>query len=82
MPYLLDTNAWIHYLKDPSSAIRAELAARSPTDILLCAVVYYCLRYFAIAEFRDFSCFLWLILKVCVGSHSVKSAIILSAGTR
>jgi tRNA(fMet)-specific endonuclease VapC len=39
MPYLLDTNAWIHYLKDAKSPIRTKLAALSPADVLLCSVV-------------------------------------------
>jgi predicted nucleic acid-binding protein len=34
MQYLLDTNAWIVYLKDPNSSIRPKLASISP-----------CLRY-------------------------------------
>lgn len=39
MPYLLDTNAWILYLKDPNSSIRAKLAAISPQQVVTCSVV-------------------------------------------
>jgi tRNA(fMet)-specific endonuclease VapC len=39
MPWLLDTNAWIHYLKDPASPIRIRLANVQPTDILTCSIV-------------------------------------------
>jgi predicted nucleic acid-binding protein len=37
--YLLDTNAWIHYLKDPASSIRARLATISPRYVVTCSVV-------------------------------------------
>ncbi|MFN5273489.1 MAG: type II toxin-antitoxin system VapC family toxin [Planctomycetota bacterium] len=37
--YLLDTNAWIHYLKDPASSIRARLATISPRQVVTCSVV-------------------------------------------
>jgi tRNA(fMet)-specific endonuclease VapC len=39
MPYLLDTNAWILYLKDPNSSIRAKLATISPQQVVTCSVV-------------------------------------------
>jgi tRNA(fMet)-specific endonuclease VapC len=39
MRYLLDTNAWIRYLKDPSSSIRSRLSALRPTDIVTCSIV-------------------------------------------
>lgn len=39
MKYLLDTNAWIQYLKNPSSPIRAKLAALRPLDIITCSIV-------------------------------------------
>lgn len=39
MRYLLDTNAWIQYLKIPSSPIAAKLAALSPADIVTCSIV-------------------------------------------
>ena len=39
MPYLLDTNAWIHYLKRSDSPIRVRLAALQPIDIVTCAIV-------------------------------------------
>ncbi len=39
MQYLLDTNAWIVYPKDPNSSIRAKLAAISPQQVVTCSVV-------------------------------------------
>ena len=39
MPYLLDTNAWIHYLKQPGSPIHTRLAALQPADIVTCSIV-------------------------------------------
>ena len=39
MLWLLDSNAWIHYLKNPGSHIRAELERRTPDEIVVCAVV-------------------------------------------
>jgi tRNA(fMet)-specific endonuclease VapC len=39
MPYLLDTNCWIHYLKHPDSPIRARMQALQPSDIVSCSVV-------------------------------------------
>ncbi len=39
MPYLLDTNVWIHYLKQPGSPIRSKLAALQPDDIITCSIV-------------------------------------------
>jgi tRNA(fMet)-specific endonuclease VapC len=39
MAWLLDTNAWIHHLKNPGGPIEARLNQLSPTDILLCSVV-------------------------------------------
>jgi hypothetical protein len=36
MAYLLDTNAWIVYLKSPDSPIRARLERLTPIDIVLC----------------------------------------------
>jgi tRNA(fMet)-specific endonuclease VapC len=39
MPYLLDTNSWIHYLKHASSLIRTRLQALQPADIISCSVV-------------------------------------------
>jgi predicted nucleic acid-binding protein len=32
MQYLLDTNAWIMYLKDPDSEVRKRLLTVSPQD--------------------------------------------------
>ena len=39
MQYLLDTNAWIVYLKDPNSSIRPKLASISPKQVVTCSVV-------------------------------------------
>ncbi|MFM7128057.1 MAG: type II toxin-antitoxin system VapC family toxin, partial [bacterium] len=38
-PVLLDTNAWINYLKDPDSRIRSKLASFSPQEIVTCSIV-------------------------------------------
>lgn len=39
MPWLLDSDAWIHYLKNPQSAVRARLEKQLPGDIRVCSVV-------------------------------------------
>jgi len=39
MAWLLDTNAWIAYLKSAQSPIRARLEKLRPADVLLCSVV-------------------------------------------
>ena len=39
MAWLLDTNAWITYLKTPQSSIRNRLQLLQPSDIVLCSVV-------------------------------------------
>jgi tRNA(fMet)-specific endonuclease VapC len=39
MPYLLDTNSWIHYLKHVNSPIRAKLQSLLPVDVVSCSVV-------------------------------------------
>lgn len=39
MPYLLDTNSWIHYLKHAGSPIRARLQFLQPPDIVSCSIV-------------------------------------------
>jgi tRNA(fMet)-specific endonuclease VapC len=39
MPYLLDTNAWIHYLKQPGSPIQSRLSGLHPDDVVTCSVV-------------------------------------------
>ena len=39
MAWLLDTNAWIHYLKNPGSRIRAGLERHTPDEIVVCSVV-------------------------------------------
>lgn len=39
MSYLLDTNTWIHYLKNPRSRIREKLAALRPAEVVTCSIV-------------------------------------------
>lgn len=39
MAWLLDTNAWITYLKSSQSSVRTRLETAVPSDILLCSVV-------------------------------------------
>ena len=39
MPFLLDTNVWIHYLKHPGSPIHAKLATLQPDDVVTCSIV-------------------------------------------
>src|SRR5437763_8981918 len=39
MAFLLDTNAWIVYLKSVQSPIRSRLEALTPADVILCSVV-------------------------------------------
>jgi tRNA(fMet)-specific endonuclease VapC len=39
MPYLLDTNVWINYLKRPGSPIHTRLAALEPADVVTCSIV-------------------------------------------
>ena len=39
MRYLLDTNSWIHYLKDADSRIRTRLVALQPTEVVCCSIV-------------------------------------------
>jgi tRNA(fMet)-specific endonuclease VapC len=39
MPWVLDTNVWIHYLKNASSPIAERLRRSLPSEILVCAVV-------------------------------------------
>ena len=39
MAFLLDTNAWIVYLKSARSPIRFRLENLKPADVLLCSVV-------------------------------------------
>lgn len=39
MPYLLDTNVWIHYLKHPGTPIHAKLATLQPDDVVTCSIV-------------------------------------------
>ena len=40
MPWLLDSNAWIDYLKNASSPIAHRLRQHQPSDIVVCAVVH------------------------------------------
>src|SRR5215468_9600916 len=49
MIYLLDTNAWIVFLRRPASPVVARLQAQQPADIRVCSVVvaellFGCLR--------------------------------------
>ena len=39
MPFLLDTNSWIHYLKHATSPIRARLQSLQPSDVMSCSIV-------------------------------------------
>jgi tRNA(fMet)-specific endonuclease VapC len=39
MTYLLDTNAWIQYLKNVASPIRGRLQGLQPSDVATCSVV-------------------------------------------
>lgn len=39
MPWLLDSNAWIHYLKNPQSSVRRRLEQRRPDEVRVCSVV-------------------------------------------
>ena len=39
MNWLLDTNVWIHHLKNPGGTIEQRLNRFSPSDIVLCSVV-------------------------------------------
>jgi tRNA(fMet)-specific endonuclease VapC len=39
MPYLLDTNAWIEYFKQPTNPIQAKLSLLRPADVVSCSVV-------------------------------------------
>jgi tRNA(fMet)-specific endonuclease VapC len=39
MAFLLDTNAWIVYLKSAQSPIRARLETLTPADVFLCSVI-------------------------------------------
>ena len=39
MAWMLDTNAWIDYLRNPASAVRRRLAEGRPEEILTCAIV-------------------------------------------
>ncbi len=39
MRWLLDSNAWIHYLNNPNSPVDLHLAERSPEEVHVCSVV-------------------------------------------
>ena len=39
MPYLLDTNVWINYFKQRSSAIQAKLSLLQPAEVVSCSIV-------------------------------------------
>ena len=38
MKYLLDTNAWIDVLNNPSGPVARKLASHAPSDVVLCSV--------------------------------------------
>ena len=40
MPYLLDTNAWIHYLKHANSPVQARLRKTPVQDVAVCSIVW------------------------------------------
>jgi tRNA(fMet)-specific endonuclease VapC len=47
--YLLDTNVWVAFLRNPNSPVVPRLRARQPGDVCVCSVVvaelyYGCLR--------------------------------------
>lgn len=49
MMHLLDTNAWVVFLRDPRSLVVPRLRAKQPADVCVCSVVvaelyYGCLR--------------------------------------
>jgi tRNA(fMet)-specific endonuclease VapC len=39
MGWLLDTNAWIDYLRNPASLVRVQLVQRQPEEIFSCSIV-------------------------------------------
>ena len=39
MAWLLDSNAWIEYLKNPQSPVRTRLEQRTPDEVRVCSVV-------------------------------------------
>jgi tRNA(fMet)-specific endonuclease VapC len=39
MAFLLDTNAWIVFLKSPASKIRDRLESLDPKDVFVCSIV-------------------------------------------
>ena len=39
MPFLADTNVWIHHLKHPDGIIAQRLRSLKPADVFLCSVV-------------------------------------------
>ena len=39
MIWLLDSNIWIHYLKNPTSPVRSRLNTKKPSDIVVCSIV-------------------------------------------
>jgi tRNA(fMet)-specific endonuclease VapC len=49
MTYLLDTNVWVVFLRNPHSPVVSRLRVRRPADVCVCSVVvaelyYGCLR--------------------------------------
>ncbi|TWU48207.1 type II toxin-antitoxin system VapC family toxin [Rubripirellula reticaptiva] len=45
MPFLLDTNAWIGLLKNPSSSVKTRIQTLSPSEVVTCSIVHAELRY-------------------------------------
>ena len=52
-PYLLDTNAWIEYLRGRSHELRRRVASHRPRDIHLCSIVVGELYYGAHKSIRS-----------------------------
>ena len=40
MKYLVDTNAWIHYLKNPGSLVESRLRQTPAAEVAVCSVVW------------------------------------------
>src|SRR5690349_16003706 len=39
MPRMIDTNTWIHYLKNPASPVGQHLNRHSPSEIVVCSII-------------------------------------------
>ncbi len=40
MLYLLDTNAWVHYLKNPDSTVAQRIEQTPNIEIAVCSIVW------------------------------------------